>query len=364
MTSRRPVGVEEEFLVVDLESRRLTPLAHAMLDQLPEEGFAAELQRSVVETNSTPYEDLMDVRAELVRLRGALTAAAEPLGVGVIGSGTTPLAGTDGFTISPGERFRYLSDSYQFLAQEQLICGAQVHVEIDDRDVAVLAVQRVEPWLPALLALSASSPYWQDADSGYASSRALAWQRWPTAGPVGPFRSAAEYDQAAEDLVASGVIEDVGMVYFDIRLSAHVPTVELRVCDSCPLVDDVVLIAGLFRALVVRESESVVKGEPQKGEGRVALLRAANWRAARSGLEGDLLSPVNSRPMSAPKLITWLLDDLRPALEELGDWEVVSELADAALRRGSSASRQRGAHARDGRPEDAVDLLLQETRRS
>jgi YbdK family carboxylate-amine ligase len=184
------VGVEEEFLVVDLESRRLTPLAQAMLDRLPTEGFAAELQRSVVETNSTPCDDLMGVRAELVRLRGALTSAAEPLGVGVIASGTTPLAGMDGFTITPGERYQYLSDSYQFLAQEQLICGAQVHVEIGDRDVAVLAVQRVEPYLPALLALSASSPYWQDTDSGYASSRALAWQRWPWSPPASSRTSA------------------------------------------------------------------------------------------------------------------------------------------------------------------------------
>ncbi|WP_204055587.1 carboxylate-amine ligase [Microbispora corallina] len=363
MTKRRPVGVEEEFLVVDLESRRLTPLAQAMLDRLPGEGFAAELQRSVVETNSTPLEDLGDVRAELVRLRGALVSAGEPLGVGVIASGTTPLTGVDGYTISPGERYRYLSDEYRFLAQEQLICGAQVHVEIDDRDVAVLAAQRAEAWLPPLLALSASSPYWENDDTGYASSRTLAWQRWPTAGSLGPFADAAQYDRTAEDLVASGVIEDQGMVYFDIRLSAHVPTVEMRICDSCPLVDDVVLLAGLFRALFTRESEAVERGEPPRGEQRPALLRAANWRAARSGLEGDLLSPLTSRPSSAPQLITWLLDDLRPTLEELGDWELVSELADEALRRGSSASRQRGARAVNGRPEDAVDLLLAETRK-
>ncbi|MEW9533280.1 glutamate--cysteine ligase [Microbispora sp. NPDC049125] len=362
MTKRRPVGVEEEFLVVDLESRRLTPLAQAMLDKLPDEGYAAELQRSVVETNSTPMEDLRDVRAEIVRLRRALVSAGEPLGVGVIAAGTTPLTGVDGYTFTPGERYQYLSDAYQFLAQEQLICGAQVHVEIDDRDVAVLAAQRVEAWLPPLLALSASSPYWLNEDSGYASSRALAWQRWPTAGPVGPYANAAEYDRTADDLVASGVIEDRGMVYFDIRLSAHVPTVEMRICDSCPLVNDVVLLAGLFRALIIRESEAVEKGEPPRGEERLALLRAANWRAARSGLEDDLLSPLTSRPMPAPQLITWMLDDLRPTLEELGDWEMVSELADQALRRGSAASRQRGALAMNGRPEDAVDLLLAETR--
>ncbi|MGI5155575.1 carboxylate-amine ligase [Microbispora sp. CA-102843] len=364
MTKRRPVGVEEEFLVVDLATRRLTPLAESMLERLPDEGFAAELQRSVVETNSTPMEDLGDVRAEIVRLRQALVSAGEPLGVGVIASGTTPITGIEGYTFSPGERYRYLSESYRFLAEEQLICGAQVHVEIDDRDVAVLAAQRVEAWLPPLLALSASSPYWMDEDSGYASSRALSWQRWPTAGPLGPLADAAEYDRTAEDLVASGVIEDRGMVYFDLRLSTHVPTVEMRICDSCPLADDVVLLAGLFRALMTREMEAVERGEPPAGEQRLALLRAANWRAARDGLEGDLLSPVTSRPAPAPRLITWMLEELRPTLEELGDWEIVSGLADAALRRGSSASRQRGAYAVNGKPEDAVDLLIAETRQS
>ncbi|MEU7691654.1 carboxylate-amine ligase [Microbispora hainanensis] len=363
MTKRRPVGVEEEFLVVDLETRRLTPLAESMLERLPDEGFAAELQRSVVETNSTPMEDLGDVRAEIVRLRQGLVSAGEPLGVGVIASGSTPITGIEGYTFTPGERYEYLQESYRFLAQEQLICGAQVHVEIDDRDVAVLAAQRVEAWLPPLLALSASSPYWMDEDSGYASSRALTWQRWPTAGPLGPFADAADYDRTADDLVASGVIEDRGMVYFDLRLSAHVPTVEMRICDSCPLADDVVLLAGLFRALMTRETEAVERGEPPAGEQRLALLRAANWRAARDGLEGDLLSPVTSRPEPAPRLITWMLEELRPTLEELGDWEIVSELADAALRRGSSASRQRGAYAVKGKPEDAVDLLLAETRR-
>jgi YbdK family carboxylate-amine ligase len=363
MAKRRAVGLEEEFLVVDLDTRRLTPRAHAMLDRLPHDGFAAELQRSVVETNSTPLEDLGDIRAEIFRLRQALVSAGEPLGVGVMASGTTPLTGVGGYTFSPGERYRYLSETYRFLAQEQLICGTQVHVEIDDRDVAVLAAQRAEAWLPPLLALSASSPYWLNEDSGYASSRALAWLRWPSAGPLGPFADAAQYDRTVEDLVASGVIDDGGMVYFDIRLSTHVPTLELRICDACPLIDDVVLLAGLFRALITRESDAVDKGEPPRGEQRPALLRAATWRAARSGLEGDLLSPLTSRPMSAPQLIAWLLDDLRPTLEELGDWETVAGLADEALRRGSSASRQRGAFALSGRPKDAVDLLLAETRR-
>ncbi|MBO3752038.1 glutamate--cysteine ligase [Streptosporangiaceae bacterium NEAU-GS5] len=359
MGDKPPVGVEEEFHVVDLVTRRLTPQADALLDRLPEAGFSKELQRAVVETNTRPAVALEDIRDELLTLRRALFDAGEPLGVGVIASGTAPLPGLAGFTLTPDDRYQYLSDTYQLLAREQLICGTQVHVEIDDRDVAVAAAQRVAPWLPVLLALSASSPYWAGTDSGYASSRALAWQRWPTAGPVGPYGSAADYDQTVADLVASGVIEDAGMIYFDVRLSSHVPTLELRVCDSCPMLDDVVLLAGLFRALVVRESAAAVAGDPPRGDPRPALLRAATWRAARSGLEGHLLGPEDGRPRPAATLVQEVLADLRPTLEALGDWDLLTDLAAAALARGSSAARQRTAAG----PEAAVDLLLNETGR-
>ena len=114
----------------------------------------------------------------------------------------------------------------------------------------------MSPHLPTLLALSTSSPFWSDgSDTGYSSVRTLVWQRWPTTGLAAPVHSATEYDQLVADLVASGVITDAGMVYFDVRPSNSAPTLELRVCDSCPSVETIVLIAGLFRALVVREAK-------------------------------------------------------------------------------------------------------------
>ncbi|WP_459802956.1 carboxylate-amine ligase [Herbidospora sp. RD11066] len=361
MTRLVALGVEEEFHVVDLVSRRLTPQAHVVLDGLPDTSFSAELQQAVVETNSTPTPDLAALRADLVDLRRQLIASAEPHGLGIIGSGTAPLHGAGGFELTPDERYQYLLDTYQFIAREQFICGGQVHVEITDRDLAVLVAQRVQPWLPVLLAVSASSPYWFETDSGYASSRALAWQRWPTAGPLGPFESAAEYDRAVADLVTSGVIDDRGMVYFDIRLSAHVPTMELRVCDALPRVDDMILLAGLFRALVVRETDAVEAGTPPRLDHRPAVLRAASWRAARSGLGGDLISPLTGKPGPAAALVETLLNELRPTLDALGDWDTVSALASDLVRRGDSAGRQRAAYKRKGQATDVVDLLLGET---
>jgi len=148
---------------------------------------------------------------------------------------------------------------YRMLVREQLICGTQVHVDVDGRDLAVAVAHRVAPWLPALLALSASSPFWLGTDTGYASYRTLIWRRWPTAGTLPGFASAADYDRAVADLVRSGIIADPGMIYFDVRPSAHLPTLELRIADSCPRLDDVVLLAGLFRALVTRETAAAAR---------------------------------------------------------------------------------------------------------
>src|SRR6478752_432717 len=254
------LGVEEEFHVVDLQTRRSAPEVEALLAQLDGAEFAPELQRSLVETNTPVCATLDELRGHLRRLRGTLESVAEPLGLGVVAAGTVPLVDLDGDYISAGARYERMQHEYQLLVREQHICGAQVHVDVPDRDVAVQVVRRVAPHLPTLLAISASSPYWRGRDTGYASYRDLIWARWPTAGPPPMLERGAEYDAMIQDLIDSGTISDPGMVYFDVRPSAHVPTVELRICDACPEVDFVVLIAGLFRALVRRAREECAAG--------------------------------------------------------------------------------------------------------
>ncbi|GGN60687.1 hypothetical protein GCM10010112_17230 [Actinoplanes lobatus] len=356
------LGVEEELHVVDLGTRELVPRAPEILDRLDGAHFSAELHRSVVETNTSVSATLDELRAGIVARRRKAIGVAESLGLGLVAAGTVPLVDLDALPVTPTSRYQRMLHEYQMLVREQLICGAQVHVGVPDRDEAVAVAQRVTPVLPVLLGLSASSPYWMGEDSGYASVRSLVWMRWPTAGDSGRLHSAAEHEALVSDLIASGTISDPKMVYFDVRPSAHVPTVELRVTDASPDVETVVLLAGLFRALVLRAQVEHRAGLPLP-DPRPPLHRAAMWRAARSGLEGDLLDlPRSPVPVPAAVAVERLVGELRPQLEELGDWDQVFDLTLRALSRGSSAARQRRALARRGRLSDVVEALVAETR--
>jgi carboxylate-amine ligase len=359
VTGRIAVGVEEEFHVVDIRTRHLVNGSETLLDALQGDRFAQELQSSTVESNSRPWLELGDLADDLAGLRRTLISAAEKLGLGVVAAGSAPLAALAQMRVSAHPRYEQMLNAFQLLTREQLICGTQVHAEVADRDMAVAVAHRLAPWVPPLLALSCSSPYWLGEDTGYASYRTLVWQRWPTAGPMARFDSAAGYEEMVQELIRSGVISDFGMIYSDIRPSAHVPTVELRICDSCPRVDDIALIAGLFRALVAREL-AAVRREPGR-EVKLGPVRTATWQAARSGMEGELVDPVEGRPAPAGEVIRRMVDGLRPWLEEAADWDLVSALVRDAFGRGSSAQRQRRAFARRGSLADVVDLLLAET---
>jgi carboxylate-amine ligase len=356
----RTLGVEEEFHLVDVRTRRLTGRAPELLSHLSS-SYVAELQRCVVETNSDVVTTLDELRADLRLHRRTLLAAAAPAGIGVVAAGAVPLALPTELQVTPTPRYQRMLADYQLLAREQLICGTQVHVGVDDRDEAVAVAQRVAPYLPTLLALSASSPFRADGtDTGYASVRTLIWQRWPTTGLAAPVADAAAYDKLIADLVATGVITDAGMAYFDVRPANSAPTLELRICDSCPKTDTIVLIAGLFRALVGREIEALRAGTPSLPM-PVPLGRAALWRAARSGLEGDLVDPTVPAARPAAMVVTDLVDLLRPQLESAGDWEQVDDLARQQLRHGTSAARQRRALRRRSCLSDVVDQLIADT---
>jgi carboxylate-amine ligase len=253
-----------------------------------------------------------------------------------------------------------MRELFAITAHQQLVCGVQTQVGIPDRDLAARVLTRALPWAPVMAALAAGSPYWDETDTQFASYRTQVWDRWPSAGVTAGFESAAEYDAVVAALLESETIVDVGMVYFDIRLSAHQPTVEFRVCDSTPRIELVVALAGLWRALAATCIEELTSGRSALRP-RVELLRAARWKASRFGLSADLLDPVNGAPAPAADVVAGLLDHVMPALRAAGDDGIVREEVDRTLREQGCAQRQRRAAAGGGGLVGVVDDLMSQT---
>jgi YbdK family carboxylate-amine ligase len=359
------VGVEEEFHLVDRESRRSTDAAAAVLRGVGrDEEIVPELKASMVESNSRVHTSLADLRADLADLRRDLGSAAASVGAGLVAAGTAPLHGDHALRTYPKERYLEMSEDFPSLEREQVVAGVQTQVGIADRDVAAQVVSRAQRFTPVMLAIAAGSPFWEGEDTGYASWRTRVWERWPSAGPTAPFGSAADYDATVDALLAGGTIRDRGMVYCDVRLSAHQPTVEFRVCDAVDRLDDVVMLAGLWRAVAMTclaEISSAASSGGMSPPPRIEAIVGARWRAARSGLSGQLVDPVSGDAVSAAAAVASFLSLLRPALEQTGDLAYAEERVAAVLAEGGPAARQRSAYSRNEQMTDVVDELLAET---
>ena len=356
--SPRSVGVEEEFLLVEPGTGRPKAVAGTVLQaagQAAGSDLEAELQQQQLETNSRPCRSLDDLHRELRRGRASATAAAGRAGAQVAALGTSPVP------VEPRpvrtSRYERMTEDFGMTAREQLTCGCHVHVEISSAEEGVAVLDRAGPWLAALLALSANSPFWQGQDSSYASFRYQVWGRWPSSGPTEPFRTAQAYHDTVQQMVRSGTLIDPGMIYFNARLSERYPTVEIRIADVCLRADDAVLIAALARALVETEARASREERPA-ARTRTELLRLAAWRASRSGLDGALLHPATGRPEQATPVVNMLLDHCRDALADAGDADAVTELLAALLARGNGASFQRAAYRRSGRLPDVISSAV------
>jgi carboxylate-amine ligase len=321
-----------------------------------------ELYRSQVEMNTPVCATLGEVRDAVRRSRRALAEAAEREGLRLAAAATHPFSHWRDQAVTDKTRYHNLAEDYRQVFREQVVFGCHVHVGIEDREAAIQTMNRVRPWLPVLLALSGNSPYWLGADTGYASYRTEVWNRWPTAGMPQPFDSRATYDRLVETLVATGSIREPTKLYWDVRPSVHFETLEFRVADSVMRVDEAVMVAGLARALAFTAHAAAVRGDPDPRP-RPELLRAAKWRAARHGLDAELVDVLGGSARPAAELVQALLDEVRPGLEAAGDLEEVTELVRATLAGGTGAARQRQVFRRTGRLEDVVDLVVQATAR-
>jgi glutamate---cysteine ligase / carboxylate-amine ligase len=361
----RTVGVEEELLVVDGaglpvakgpealdvaaqrgegEDVRTHDLAdRGLVDDDPAPGhLVPELKEQQVELGTRVCIGLAELDRELRFWRSRAESAARAVGAHVAALATSPVAVEPAAT--EGDRYRRMLEQFGRTADGALTCGCHVHVSVADHEEGVAVLNRLRIWLPVLTALTANSPFWQGEDTDYASYRSQVWLRWPSAGPNEPFADAAAYHRLVDDLLATGTVLDPGMLYFDARLSATWPTVEVRTADVALRVEDAVLLAGLVRGLVETAAREASDGRPAP-DVRTELLRVATWRAARSGLAGDLVHPLTGKPAPAVDVLAALTEHVRPALADTGDERLVDDGVRALLTRGTGADLQRRIHA-------------------
>jgi glutamate---cysteine ligase / carboxylate-amine ligase len=349
------VGVEEEYQLVDAETGALRSGARAVLDTDWSGAIRREMHQSTIEIGTSVCTSSAAVDAELrtLRMQAATAAAAEDLRI--VAAGGHPFAAWRDHHRMDGDRYARMAGAYGRIARDEHNFGTHIHVGVaTDRAVVMGVVRR---FLPHLLALSCSSPYHEGEDTGYASFRTVLWRRWPSAGVPPRFRSEAEFDAFVGSLLRAGVIGDARNLYWMIRPHPEYPTLEFRVCDACPRLEDTVALAGLARVLVHAAAGGALP-EPDRDwtdSARDAVLADDVWRVARYGLEARLVEPAVAAGFeTARDALRRLIDGLAGVAAGLGEADALGGVA-TILERGNGTDRIRAYAA--GAP-DLADVTL------
>ncbi|WP_256725820.1 glutamate--cysteine ligase [Streptomyces sp. IMTB 2501] len=357
------MGVEEEFLLVDPETRFLVPLAESVIAKAsPELGdrVGPELTLYQVETRTDPHTRLTALADQLHSTRVQLARAASAGGARLVSSGAPILHPGGPPPITRGDRYARSAAWFAALDDEQVSCACHIHIGFDDRDHALQVSNHLRVWLPTLIAVAANSPFWAERDTGYASWRTMAWSRWPVAGPPPHFASTDHYDDLVATLIGTGAVLDHSGIYWDIRPSHHLPTLEIRVADAALTVDHTTLLAGLVRAAAATALDAVHRHQPAP-QLDPHLLRSAYWLAARDGLTGNALDLTRSRLQPAARRLHTFLTWLAPALRRHGDHQHIETLTTHLRPHATGTARQHIAYQQRHRFTDVVDTLVTHT---
>ena len=334
------LGIEEEYQVVDPVTGALEPYITRILQdgRITVKGIQPELHQSTVEVGSEVCRNPMEIRAEVLRLRRAVIELAEGESLAIVASGTHPFSSWMDSRITPLERYLGLEENLQDVARRNLIFGTHVHVGIEDRDFLIDVMRVVRYFLPHLLALSGSSPFWMGRDTGLKSYRASVWRTFPRAGVPPAFYTWAEYEYLVSTLIRGRSMEDPSKIWWDVRPSHFYPTLEFRICDQCTRVDEVVCMAALCQALVaklwkLRQDNLAFRFYS------LTLLAENKFRAARYGVHGKLIDLGKSEEALTRTMIHEMVDFVDDVVDELGSRGDV-EYAFRILEEGSSADRQ------------------------
>jgi carboxylate-amine ligase len=335
-------GIEEEYFISDLRSRSArNRMPKRFLRACQKElggAVTTEMLQSQIEVTTTPCESMEEARHQLRSLRGTLALHAKGHGLGVVAAATHPLAFWREQKSTQKDRYGMVMADLQMVGRRDMMCGMHVHVEIPDPANRVNLMQRAVPFLPILLALSTSSPFWQGHPTGLHGYRLAAYDELPRSGLPDLFTTFDEYQHYVDTLVAAGVIKDASYVWWVIRPSLQHPTLELRIADVCTRVDDAICIAAVFRCLMRHLSHNL---EINAGLGPIerAITAENKWRAQRYGTAAHFIQIGSTKAVPIKSIVAELIELLDNDAQALGCREQVAHAA-VILKRGSSADQQ------------------------
>ena len=356
------IGVEEEYQIIDPRTRELQSYITQILeeDHLIIGQVKPELHQSIVEVGTTVCRTPKEVRDQLVALRRGVMELAAKKGLKIAAAGTHPFSHWADQEITPFERYIGTREAMAQLAQQLLIFGTHVHVGIEDPDFLIEATNVTRYFLPHILCLSTSSPFWLGRETGLKSYRSAIFRAFPRTGIPRYISSFAEYQNYITTLQATGCIPDGSKIWWDVRPHWKYPTLEFRICDVCTRVDEAVCIAAILQALVFKVWKMRRDNISWRNYSS-DLIDENKWRAVRYGLSGKLIDFGKQIELPAPDLIreflSWFIDDV---LDELGSRREV-EYAFRILDEGTSADRQVATFKRTGNLKAVVDQLIAET---
>jgi carboxylate-amine ligase len=357
------IGIEEEYQIIDPQTRELRSYITEILKEgrvLLREQVKAELHQSMVEVGTQVCHTPAEARAELVRLRQGIIDLAAKNGLKIAAAGTHPFSSWLTQEITPLERYVGVKQDMQELAQQLLIFGTHVHIGIEDPEFVIDAMNVARYFLPHILCLSTSSPFWMGRNTGLKSYRSIIFRHFPRSGIPPQFQSHAEFTLLVDSLMRTNCIPNPSKIWWDARPNANYPTLEFRICDVCTRVDEAICVAALFQAIIaklwkLRRDNMTFRVYP------TTLIEENKWRAVRYGLAGNLLDWGKQQEVPAAtlirELIEWFLADV---IDELGSRNEI-EYAYQILDHGTSADRQLAVYRRTDSLEAVVDMLIQET---
>src|ERR671914_2613392 len=359
-SDRPTLGVEIEVEVVDESGALATDTAATKilreLDGAP--GFKHELLECTVEVITDVCPTVKHVRDDLWEKLERLIKVSEGLGYRVICTGTHPFSLWSDQTVSPDPRYHRLIENCQWTARRLLIFGVHTHVGLGSGEEAIAVANSLGTYIPHFLALSSSSPFWQGRDTGLASIRSKIFESLPTAGLPYQMENWGEFQRFMRTLVGAGTIRSIREVWWDIRPHPGLGTIELRICDGIPTMDETCAIVALSQSLVVWLAERYNSGL-QLPVHQAWTIRENKWRAARYGLDAEIIRDEDGNLVHLRRSIGDLLERLSPIAERLGCCQDLLRI-NSILERGTSATRQREVHALTGNLSAVVDSLVEE----